>query len=138
MNETQNIEPVALKLRSITDIIEDLKKPIHESKLEHRKQGGTDITYLPWRNCVRYLDLYAPGWSYAVKSVYFDSKDRIVTVAQLSIPCLEGVVTREATGTEEEPAAGKRMYGDKVSNSESMALRRAAAKFGLALYLYDK
>jgi hypothetical protein len=27
-------------------------------------------------------------------------------------------------------------YGDPSSNSESMALRRAAAKFGLARYLY--
>ena len=29
-------------------------------------------------------------------------------------------------------------YGDPTSNAESMALRRAAAKFGLALALYDK
>jgi len=29
-------------------------------------------------------------------------------------------------------------YGDAATNAESAALRRAAAKFGLALYLYDK
>lgn len=127
-----------LQLRSIVDIVNDLKKPIHPSKLETRKQGGANITYLPWRNCVRYLDLYATGWSYTIPNVYFDSKDRVVVVAELQIPCLEGVVIRQATGTEEEPAEGKKMYGDKVSNAESMALRRAAAKAGLALYLYDK
>jgi hypothetical protein len=29
-------------------------------------------------------------------------------------------------------------YGDPSSNAESIVLRRAAAKFGLGLYLYDK
>jgi hypothetical protein len=51
------------------------------------------------------------------------------------VPCLEGVVYREATGQEEEETTS---YGDSSSNAESMALRRAAAKFGLGLYLYDK
>ncbi len=29
-------------------------------------------------------------------------------------------------------------YGDPSSNAESMAFRRAAAKFGLGLYFYSK
>ncbi|QYO62305.1 hypothetical protein [Leptolyngbya sp. 7M] len=29
-------------------------------------------------------------------------------------------------------------YGDPSSNAESMAFRRAAARFGLGLYLYSK
>jgi hypothetical protein len=29
-------------------------------------------------------------------------------------------------------------YGDPSSNAEGMALKRAAAKFGLGLYLYHK
>jgi hypothetical protein len=51
---------------------------------------------------------------------------------------VEGWVYREATGTEEEPDDDQQMYGDPSSNAESMALRRAAAKFGLGLYLYNK
>jgi hypothetical protein len=31
-----------------------------------------------------------------------------------------------------------RGYGDPSSNAEAMALKRAAAKFGLGLYLYQK
>jgi len=31
-----------------------------------------------------------------------------------------------------------RGYGDPSSNAEAMALKRAAAKFGLGLYLYLK
>jgi hypothetical protein len=53
----------------------------------------------------------------------------------LSIPCLEGVVSREATGTEDEELKG---YGDPSSNAEAMALKRTASKFGLGLYLYQK
>jgi len=83
---------------------------------------------------VRYLDFFAPGWSYAVKSVA-QVGNLVTVVASISIPCLEGVVTREATGCEEADAKG---YGDTVSNSEAMALKRAAAKFGLGLYIYQK
>jgi mRNA interferase HigB len=47
--------------------------------------------------------------------------------------CAKGIVWREATGYEPLNVKG---YGDPTSNAESMALRRAAAKFGLCLYLY--
>jgi hypothetical protein len=60
---------------------------------------------------------------------------KLILTIRLSVPCLEGVVYREATGQEEEETTS---YGDSSSNAESMALRRAAAKFGLGLYLYDK
>ncbi len=56
-------------------------------------------------------------------------------IVRLSIPCLEGIVYREATGQEDET---HETYGDSSSNAESMALRRASAKFGLGLYLYDQ
>jgi hypothetical protein len=48
---------------------------------------------------------------------------------------LKREVTDRETGevTEAEIA-----YGDPSSNAESMALRRAASKFGLARYLYDE
>jgi hypothetical protein len=55
--------------------------------------------------------------------------------ARITIPYLEGAVFREATGTEDEELRG---YGDPSSNAEAMALKRAAAKFGLGLYLYQK
>jgi hypothetical protein len=80
------------------------------------------------------LDLFAPGWSYHVKSVALVG-NLVTVVASISIPCAEGVVTREATGCEEVDAKG---YGDAVSNAEAMALKRAAGKYGLGLYLYQK
>jgi hypothetical protein len=44
-------------------------------------------------------------------------------------------VTRENIGYEDEDMKG---YGDPFSNSFGMALRRAAALFGIARHLYDK
>lgn len=140
-NQTEQItaapEPapfVAPPLRSIHQIVADLKKPIAAKHLSTRKQGGKDITYISWYHAVKYLDYYAPGWSYEVTSVQAIGEHCVVTV-RISIPCLEGVVTRDATGLEELAMKG---YGDISSNAESMALRRAAAKFGLGLSLYDK
>jgi hypothetical protein len=121
-------------LRSISVIIADLSKPVNPQRLKTRTQGGKQLTYLPWYQAVRYLDRYAPGWSYEVRSVSQIGERCVVTV-RISIPCTEGLVYREATG-QEELSCGS--YGDPSSNAESMALRRAAAKFGLCLGLYDK
>lgn len=128
------VAPASLTLRSITQIIADLSKPIAPRHLKTRKQGGHDLQYVPWYTAVRYLDLYAPGWSYEVRGIATVGQAVAVTV-RISIPCTEGQVYREATGYEPLEVKG---YGDPVSNASSMALRRAAAHFGLALYLYDK
>jgi hypothetical protein len=121
-------------LRSIRAIIADLSKPLPKRHLKTRRQGGADLTYIEWHTAVRYLDHYAPGWSYAVKSVGLVG-NLVTVIASISIPCAEAVITREATGCEESDAKG---YGDAISNAEAMALKRAAAKFGLGLYLYQK
>ncbi len=124
----------AAPLRSINAIIDDLSKPVNPQRLKARKQGGNTLTYLPWYQAVRYLDHFAPGWSYEVRSVA-QIGERVVVTVRISVPCVEGVVFREATGQE---ALDCGSYGDPSSNAESMALRRAAAKFGLCLYLYEK
>jgi hypothetical protein len=153
-------------LRSIDAIIEDLTKPIAKRHLKKKRQGGSDLTFIPWYHAVKYLDLYAPGWTYKVtitdvpgghiilvnnrivKSNEFKKdgakpdavvqmipKSQVAVVAAITIPCLEGFITRESTGQEDAEVTG---FGDSTSNSESMALRRAASKFGLGLYLYNK
>jgi hypothetical protein len=122
------------ELRSIREIVKDLSKPIAQKHLRKRKQGGKDITYLAWHDAVKYLDHFAPGWCYEIRSINSIAGKLILTV-RLSILCAEGIVYREATGQEDED---KDNYGDSSSNSESMALRRAAAKFGLGLALYDQ
>ncbi|MDQ4123726.1 MAG: RAD52 family DNA repair protein [Acidobacteriota bacterium] len=123
-----------IELRSIRDIIKDLRKPISPRHLRTRKQGGKELTYISWHDAIKYLDHYAPGWCYEVRNIA-SIGGRLVITVRISILCAEGTVWREATGQEEEDTSS---FGDPSSNAESMALRRAASKFGLGLYLYEK
>lgn len=122
------------ELRSIREIVKDLSKPIAQKHLRKRRQGGKEITYLSWHDAIKYLDHYAPGWCYEIRSLE-SVAGKLIMIVRLSIPSLEGMVYREATGQEDEDLES---YGNSSSNSESMALRRAASKFGLGLYLYDQ
>ena len=121
-------------LRSIRDIIKDLSKPIAQKHLRKRRQGGKEITYLSWHDAVKYLDHFAPGWCYEIRSIE-SVAGKLIMIVRLSVSCAEGLVYREATGQEDEDLES---YGNSSSNAESMALRRAAAKFGLGLSLYDQ
>ena len=123
-----------MSLRPIADIINDLSKPIPPRLLKSKTVGGQKIQFIPWYTAVKFLDLYAPGWNYEVRHIT-EIGNKLVLVARITIPCAEGLVYREATGQEDEEVRG---YGDSSSNSESMALRRAAAKCGLGLGLYEK
>ena len=122
------------RLRSIKEIIADLSQPLPERHIRYKTKGGQKLSFIPWHTAIKYLDHFAPGWSYEVRHISGIS-NLVVVVARITVPCLEGVVYREATGNEEEDCGS---YGDPSSNAESMALRRAAAKFGLGLYLYEK
>ena len=122
------------ELRSIREIVKDLSKPVAKRHLRKRKQGGKEIVYIAWHDAVKYLDHYAPGWNYEIRSLDSIGGKLILTI-RLTVRSSEGLVYREATGQEDEE---KDTYGDSSSNAESMALRRAAAKFGLGLYLYDQ
>ncbi|NJR63183.1 MAG: DUF1071 domain-containing protein [Cyanobacteria bacterium CRU_2_1] len=108
------------------------------------RKGGSSIAYIPWHQANRILDAYAPGWQWEIRQIYSTS-DRLFLIGRLSIPTSKGIIYREATGTEElkewsekKQAITELAYGDPSSNAESMAFRRAAARFGLGLYLYDK
>lgn len=127
--------------------------------LATRKQGGATISYIPWYTASKILDKYAPDWTREIRNLKL-SGDRLFLIGRLTIPTCEGNVYREATGTEllkdsrvikdrdgipfrdeyDRPLsdAVELAYGDPSSNSESMAFRRAAARFGLGLYLYEK
>ena len=119
--------------RKIDEIVSDLSQRFPQYEFE-KPRGGTKLTFISWYNVVNILDKYAPGWSGGVERMRM-TDNRIVLTYRISIPTEEGVVSRSATGTEELNVKG---YGDPSSNAESMAFRRAAAKFGVGLYLYDK
>jgi len=133
-NETE-LQPVADNgPRSIAAIIADLSRPVNPQRLKQRQQGGRTLDYLPWYQAVRYLDKFACGWRYEIRSIN-QVGENLVMVVRIVIPCAEGEVWREASALEPIKGTG---YGDCAVNAESAALRRAAAKFGLCLALYDK
>ncbi len=83
------------------------------------------------QDTIAILDQYAPGWEGTITNIY-SSRDRIYVAYRITIHAKEGKFSREATGSSGmEPNA----QGDPGSIAESAALRSAAAKFGLALYL---
>lgn len=125
--------PTTPCLRALAEILADLKKPPAQKHLRTKKKGGTELTFIPWYFVIQYLDLYAPGWCYEIRSVT-EIKNQVVLVVRLTIPTADGLVWREASGIEDDETNS---YGDPSSNAESMALRRAASKFGFGLYLYD-
>jgi hypothetical protein len=138
MTNGTELQPIAEPTngpRSITAIIADLSRPVNPQRLKQRQQGGRTLDYLPWYQAVRYLDKYAVGWRYEIRSVA-QVGDNLVMTIRITIHCAEGEVWREASALEriEDP----KRYGDAATNAESAALRRAAAKFGLCLNLYDK
>lgn len=122
-----------MSMRPIADIISDLSKPIPRRLLRTKTVGGQKIVFLPWHTAVKFLDLYAPGWSFEIRHLA-GIGGKLVLVARITIPCAEGLIYREATGQEEEDVSS---WGDSSSNAEAQALKRAASKFGLGLYLYE-
>lgn len=121
--------------RKLDEIVSALSAPIPGEFLATRRQGGQELVYIPWYRAQQLLDRLAPGWHGTVRNVTTVG-GRVTLTYAISIPTADfGLVTREATGSEELAMNG---YGDPSSNAESMAFRRAAARWGLGLYLYEK
>lgn len=153
LDKIEDEESLAGKvLPSIKDIINKLKmptgnraQPLPPSVLRTRKQGGSTLTYIDWQTALRMLDAYAPGADIVSSDpVLIDagisdsggkSKAGVAVRVTISIPSAEGIISRSATGFKAIQSGG---YGDAVLNAERQALKRAAAMFGLGLYLYDK
>lgn len=159
---TQLIPPTLSGEWTLSQIHTALSRPLPATMLATRKQGGVTLAYIPWHVANRILDKYAPGWTWEIRDLK-TTGDRLFLTGRLTIPTAEGNIYREATGTEllkdekevwigEKPNRQKLKddlgrpvtesrelaYGDPSSNAESMAFRRAAARFGLGLYLYEK
>lgn len=120
--------------RKMQEILDDLQQPVPNRVLKTKKLGGNNITYIPWFKVAQMMDFFAPGWEYEVTDRTITQTHIILTV-RVYINCAEGRFYREATGIELLSAKG---FGDPSSNAESMAFRRACAKWGLGLSLYEK
>ena len=124
--------------RPIAEILADLQKPIPKRLLEQKPAtGGRNsqmLTYCPWHRVQRILNHYTGGCcSYAVRERTITDEHVFMTV-RITIHAADGDFVRDGTGLERLDVSS---YGDPQSNAESMAFRRAAARFGLGLHLYD-
>lgn len=123
--------------RPLAHVLYDLAQPIPKRHLKQKPASGKSnemLTYCPWHRTIRILSYYTNGfWEYHVENETIGEKYFMMRVS-LMIETREGYITRHGTGIE---SLSKTSYGDFQSNAESMALRRACAKFGLGLDLYD-
>lgn len=124
--------------RSFVDVLADLSKPVPWNFIswlekEDKKRGTKScIPYLHWYDCNLILDYVSPGWSGQLIQV--PQGDRFVLGYEITLLCADGAIVRASTGDAE---LGGVMFGSSNTNSESQAFRRACARFGLGLYLYD-
>jgi hypothetical protein len=75
----------------------------------------------------------APNWEVSLD--YGQLGDRAIVKAKITLYCEEGCFSRESIRSDD---IEDKYYGGFMPDAESQAMRRAAARFGLGLYLYDK
>ena len=122
--------------RPIASILADLAEPLPETCVATLERKGTKIRYLHWTTVAQWLDFYAPGWEGTITRLE-TAGGKVVVTYRITLHATEGTFSREATG-QEDAELGDKEYGDSTSNAEAMAFKRAAAKFGVGAYLYDK
>ncbi len=125
-------------MRSIAEILSDFSQPIPVEMIKtkpvfQRKQRTGEVSYVSWSDYVRLLLQFAPGYGWSIRTQYLG--ERIVVEGSLTICAQEGNFLYEATGVAYTDDEG---YGDPVYDAESSAMRRACAKAGLGLHLWEK
>lgn len=123
--------------RSLSVVIADLSKPLPDEFINWKDswskgKKGNPIPYIKWSDANLILDYITPGWQIELRENQIS--DRAIVTAKITLLCEEGLFARESTGSDETT---DNMFGGFMPDAESQAVRRAAAKFGLGLYLYD-
>ena len=135
--------------RPIEQIKTDLERPIPRRLLETKTLQGHEITFCPWYRVQKIFDHYTGGlWEYEIRERTIEQfeetdsetgvtvkKGYLMLTVRIYITAAEGRLYREGTGIERLDVSS---YGDPQSNAESQAFRRACARWGLGLHLYDE
>lgn len=136
-NDSQQTTDQAIRpaeKRPLGDILADLRRPIPQRLLEIKTLQGNRITFIPWHRAQKILNHYTNGFcTYEVRDRTI-TDHRIMLTVRVTIHAQEGTFFQDGTGIEDLTVKG---YGDEQSNAESMAFRRACARFGLGLDLYN-
>ncbi|XP_047322790.1 DNA repair RAD52-like protein 1, mitochondrial [Impatiens glandulifera] len=123
--------------RPLSEILKELNKKVPDTLLKVRVEpDGFSAKYLPWHIANRILNLHAPEWSGEVRSITYSADGKTVSVVyRVTLYGTDAEMHRESTGTAQVNVQG---YGNAVQFAESMAFRRACARFGLGLHLYHE
>jgi len=128
-------------METLADILLGLHIPIQENLISKKPTFDKgikigDIDYVSWTNLVDLLDerVGLGQWNWEVRDIN-QVGNRIVLIGALTISGTDKALTMMATGSEDISISD---YGDPSSNSEAMAMRRCAAKFGLGRDLWKK
>lgn len=119
--------------RPLNEIQADLIRPLPDEFISWFQKKNNWIPYLSWTDANMILDYCAPGWS--CNCYENQVGDRVVVKVSLTLLCAEGRITRSSLGSDD---LADENFGGPLPDAESQSFRRAAARFGLALYLYDK
>lgn len=119
--------------RPLAEIQSDLIRPLPDEFISWFLKKNVWIPYLSWTDANLILDYIAPGWSFDVAENQVGN--RVTVKATLTIISKEGRITRSSLGSDD---LGDELFGGALPDAESQAFKRCAARFGLALYLYDK
>jgi len=130
-----------LTMETLSDILRKLQAPIPQYLLDKKptfskgKKTG-DADYISWPNLADLLDerVGIGQWQWEIRDVN-QVGNRLTLTGVLTIQGSDKNLTMMATGSEDIDCTG---YGDPSSNSEAMAMRRCAAKFGLGRDLWRK
>jgi len=118
-------------MNSFQELRDTLNRPTDPTLVRRRRQGTIEVDYLEWFAVNRILDAHCPGWS--GEAVVTTVGDTVIVTYTIRIPTSEGIVSRSATGSEKLGSGF-----DPVASAEQQAFKRAAARFGIGLDLYDR
>ncbi|XP_062152551.1 DNA repair RAD52-like protein 1, mitochondrial [Alnus glutinosa] len=122
--------------RPLSEILKELNKKVPDSLIKVRLEDGFSMKYIPWHLVNRILNLHAPEWSGEVRTITYSADGKSVSVVyRVTLYGTDAEIFRESTGT---ASVDDTSYGDPVQKAESMAFRRACARFGLGLHLYHE
>lgn len=119
--------------RPLAEIQADLCRPLPDDYISWFNKKGVWIPYLTWTDANLILDYVAPGWQCDISENQVG--DRVVVKCSLTLLCAEGQISRCSLGSD---GLDDDAYGGPLPDSESQAFRRAAVRFGLGIYLYDR
>lgn len=116
-----------------SEVLVALQRPIDLRHVRKLKKGAITLDYLPWHCVVKHLNHRAPGWNWIVRSIQ-EVGGSVVVHGSLLIPTADGTLRFDAVASETLKGSSQ---APPAEVAESACLRRAAAKSGIGLCLYE-